>query len=110
MRCIASIDIDCFYAQCEELRHPHLKGKPLGVQQKALVITSNYAARQFGIQKGDSEQACRRKCPEITILCGEDLTFYREVSQPPNKRLSQRKFTRRAAVRCRSEFSTLLRR
>jgi DNA polymerase iota len=81
LRCIASIDIDCFYAQCEELRHPHLKGKPLGVQQKALVITSNYAARQFGIQKGDSELACRRKCPEITILCGEDLTFYREVSQ-----------------------------
>ena len=26
-RCIVSIDIDCFYAQCEELRYPHLKGK-----------------------------------------------------------------------------------
>jgi hypothetical protein len=36
-RVVASIDLDCFYAQCEELRNPALKGKPLGVQQKLLV-------------------------------------------------------------------------
>ena len=52
-RCIVSLDIDCFYAQAEELRHPHLRGTPVGVQQKMLVITSNYAARAHGIQKGD---------------------------------------------------------
>lgn len=26
-RCVAAIDMDCFYAQCEELRHPELKGR-----------------------------------------------------------------------------------
>ena len=81
MSCIAAIDMDCFYAQCEELRRPELKGKPVGVQQKNLVITSNYAARAFGIQKGDSLQTVREKCPEITICNGEDLTFYGQVSQ-----------------------------
>ena len=79
-RCICLIDMDCFYAQCEELRRPELKGRPVGVQQKMLVITSNYAAREFGIKKGDSLAAVRRKCPEITICSGEDLSFYREVS------------------------------
>ena len=79
--CIAAIDMDCFYAQCEELRRPELRGKPVGVQQKMLVITSNYAARAFGIKKGDSLQLVREKCPEITICNGEDLTFYGQVSQ-----------------------------
>eukprot|EP00966_Prymnesium_polylepis_P170624 3944320-Prymnesium_polylepis.1 len=46
-----------------------------------LVITSNYAARAFGIKKGDSLQVVRRKCPQIHIVSGEDLTFYRFVSQ-----------------------------
>ncbi|CAJ1379975.1 unnamed protein product [Effrenium voratum] len=79
--CVAAIDMDCFYAQCEEIRQPELKGKPLGVQQKMLVITSNYAARAFGIKKGDSLQLVRQKCPEIAICNGEDLTFYSEISQ-----------------------------
>lgn len=80
-RLVAAIDMDCFYAQCEELRRPELRGKPVGVQQKALVITSNYAARAFGIAKGDSLRVVKEKCPHITICNGEDLTFYGEVSQ-----------------------------
>eukprot|EP00041_Stephanoeca_diplocostata_P019984 m.437918 g.437918 ORF g.437918 m.437918 type:complete len:288 (+) comp21440_c0_seq5:123-986(+) len=80
-RCIVSIDADCFYAQCEEIRTPSLKGKPIGVQQKMLVITSNYSARESGIKKGDSLKEVRRKCPSITICNGENLTFYREISQ-----------------------------
>ncbi|CAK0906643.1 unnamed protein product [Prorocentrum cordatum] len=80
-RCVAAIDMDCFYAQCEELRRPELRGKPVGVQQKMLVITSNYAARAFGIQKGDSLRVVREKCPGIVICNGEDLSFYEEVSK-----------------------------
>jgi len=79
-RVICSIDLDCFYAQCEELRNPSLKGKPVGVQQKHLIITSNYAARAHGIKKGDSLPEVMRKCPSITICNGEDLCFYREIS------------------------------
>mmetsp|Transcript_27161 Transcript_27161/g.63163 ORF Transcript_27161/g.63163 Transcript_27161/m.63163 type:complete len:600 (-) Transcript_27161:33-1832(-) len=80
-RCIAAVDLDCFYAQCEELRRPELKGTPIGVQQKTIVITSNYAARAFGLQKGETLAAVKQKCPQITICNGEDLAFYREVSQ-----------------------------
>ena len=80
-RIVSSIDADCFYAQCEELRRPSLKGKPLGVRQKGLVITSNYPARRFGIKKGDSLAVVRAKCPSITICDGEDLAFYTDISR-----------------------------
>ena len=38
-RTIIHIDVDCFYAQVEMLRHPELENKPLGVQQKNMVVT-----------------------------------------------------------------------
>ena len=79
-RIVIALDCDCFYAQCEVLRTPALRGKPVGVRQKMLVITSSYEARAFGIKKGDSLAEVRRKCPEIMICDGEDLTFYTETS------------------------------
>ncbi|CEL97102.1 unnamed protein product [Vitrella brassicaformis CCMP3155] len=80
-RTIVHIDVDCFYAQCEELRDPTLRGKPVGVQQKFLVITSNYAARQHGLTKGMNVKEAKQKCPQLILKSGENLDFYRETSQ-----------------------------
>ena len=44
-RTIIHFDIDCFYAQVEMLKDPSLKDKPLGIQQKNIVVTCNYPAR-----------------------------------------------------------------
>ena len=79
-RLVLALDCDCFYAQCETRRDPSLAGKPVGVRQKHLVITSNYAARAFGIRKGDSLAEVKRKCPNIVIKDGEDISHYTEVS------------------------------
>jgi len=79
-RLILALDCDCFYAQCEMRRDPSLADKPVGVRQKHLVITSNYAARAFGIKKGDSLKEVKRKCPQIVIKDGEDISHYTEVS------------------------------
>lgn len=79
-RTIIHIDVDCFYAQVEMLRHPELEGKPLGVQQKNLVVTSNYLAREYGIEKCMSVQEALRKCPGLALVNGEDLTNYRHYS------------------------------
>ena len=38
-RVVVSLDLDCFYAQCEELRDPSLAGKPVAVQQKMIAVT-----------------------------------------------------------------------
>ncbi|XP_034177827.1 DNA polymerase iota [Osmia lignaria lignaria] len=79
-RTIIHIDVDCFYAQVEMLRHPEFDGKPLGVQQKNLVVTSNYLAREYGIKKCMSVQEALKLCPELTLVNGEDLTNYRHFS------------------------------
>ncbi|XP_059610492.1 DNA polymerase iota isoform X2 [Phlebotomus argentipes] len=79
-RVIIHIDIDCFYAQVEELRDPELRGKPLGIQQKNLVVTCNYPARERGVDKLMPMQEALRRCPELVLVRGEDLTPYRQMS------------------------------
>ncbi|XP_050166052.1 DNA polymerase iota-like [Myiozetetes cayanensis] len=79
-RVIVHLDLDCFYAQVEMLRNPDLKTKPLGVQQKSLVVTCNYEARKFGIRKLMGIREAKEKCPQLVLVKGEDLTPYREMS------------------------------
>ncbi|XP_071657865.1 DNA polymerase iota-like isoform X2 [Patagioenas fasciata] len=79
-RVIVHVDLDCFYAQVEMLRNPELRDKPLGVQQKNLVVTSNYEARKLGVQKLMFVKVAKEKCPQLVLVNGEDLTPYREMS------------------------------
>ncbi|XP_022440170.1 DNA polymerase iota isoform X1 [Delphinapterus leucas] len=79
-RVIVHVDLDCFYAQVEMISHPELKGKPLGVQQKYLVVTCNYEARELGVKKLMNVRDAKEKCPQLVLVNGEDLTRYREIS------------------------------
>ena len=47
-RIICHFDIDCFYAQVEELRDPRLANRAMAVTQKYLIVTCNYPARAAG--------------------------------------------------------------
>ncbi|XP_043577115.1 DNA polymerase iota isoform X2 [Chiloscyllium plagiosum] len=79
-RVIVHIDLDCFYAQVEMLRNPEFQGKPLAVHQKHMVVTCNYEARKCGVSKVMSVFEALEICPEMVLICGEDLTHYREIS------------------------------
>ncbi|XP_074850445.1 DNA polymerase iota isoform X2 [Carettochelys insculpta] len=79
-RVIVHTDLDCFYAQVEMIHNPELRDKPLGVQQKYLVVTCNYEARKLGIKKLMSVRDAKEKCPQLVLVNGEDLTQYREMS------------------------------
>ncbi|XP_064409883.1 DNA polymerase iota isoform X2 [Latimeria chalumnae] len=79
-RVIVHIDLDCFYAQVEMVRNPELRHKPLGIQQKYLVVTCNYEARRQGVEKMMSVSKAKEKCPQLVLVCGENLTPYREMS------------------------------
>jgi DNA polymerase IV (DinB-like DNA polymerase) len=53
------LDLDSFYAQCEENANPAIKGKPVVVcvysgrtEESGAVSTSNYLARQYGVKAG----------------------------------------------------------
>ncbi|XP_013183089.2 DNA polymerase iota [Amyelois transitella] len=77
---IIHIDIDCFYAQVEMLRNPELRSVPLGVQQKNIVVTSNYEARKYGVQKCMLVTDAMKICPSLKLVNGEDLHNYRTAS------------------------------
>lgn len=51
-----------------------------GVQQKYLMVTCNYLARERGVAKMMSVKDALEKCPDLVLVKGEDLTFYREIS------------------------------
>ena len=53
------VDLDYFYAQCEENQNPSIRGKPVVVcvysgrtEESGVVSTSNYEARKYGIKAG----------------------------------------------------------
>ncbi|GFR70972.1 DNA polymerase iota-like [Elysia marginata] len=79
-RTIVHFDLDCFYAQVEMLKDPSLKTKPLGIQQKNIVVTCNYVAREFGVTKLMFVADAKKKCPQLVLVSGEDLTEYRHKS------------------------------
>ena len=58
-RIVFHIDFDYFYAQCEEIRRPELKSKPVCVcvfsdrgGDSGAIATANYTARKFGVKSG----------------------------------------------------------
>ncbi|XP_044745737.1 DNA polymerase iota [Coccinella septempunctata] len=79
-RTIIHIDLDCFYAQVETLKRSELKNVPLGIQQKNIVVTSNYIAREFGIRKCMLLTEAMQLCPNLVLVNGEDLNDYRTMS------------------------------
>ena len=70
----------CFFEQVEEVLNPSLKGKPLGVRQKQIIVTCNYAARARGVTKCMFLKDALEACPELELRCGEDLAVYRRYS------------------------------
>lgn len=79
-RVILHFDLDCFYAQVEMIRNPALREVPLGIQQKYIIVTCNYVARERGVTKLMSVTDALEKCPELVLVRGEDLTHYRDMS------------------------------
>ena len=58
-RIVLHVDFDYFYAQCEEIRNPDLRGKPLTVcifsdrgGDSGAIATANYIAREYGVKSG----------------------------------------------------------
>ncbi|KAE9969204.1 hypothetical protein EG328_007001 [Venturia inaequalis] len=74
-------DYDCFYASVFEAENPALKGLPLAVQQKQIIVTCNYEARRRGLRKLQLIKEARRVCPEVVVVLGEDLTRFRNASK-----------------------------
>ncbi|KAH6682967.1 hypothetical protein B0J14DRAFT_135238 [Halenospora varia] len=80
-RIIIHFDYDCFYASVFENENPALKSLPLAVQQKNIIVTSNYEARRRGLGKLQLISEAKKICPDVVIVLGEELGRFRDASK-----------------------------
>lgn len=83
VRVIFHIDMNAFFASCEEIRRPYLKDKPFAVgtrySTKGVLSTANYVARKYGVNSAMSVLDAYKKCPNLIIVdC--DFDYYIECS------------------------------
>ncbi|MEY4064322.1 MAG: polymerase, partial [Pseudomonadota bacterium] len=83
-RKIIHVDMDAFYAAVEIRDNPELNGKPVVIggspQSRAVVCTSSYEARKFGIRSAMSCAQAFRQCPQAIFL-PPNFSKYSEVSR-----------------------------
>lgn len=84
MRKIIHIDMDCFYASIEMRRHPELKNVPMAVggtvEERGVLSTCNYPAREFGLHSAMSTFQAFRRCPQLVLL-PVDMPTYKAESE-----------------------------
>lgn len=81
---VAHVDMDCFFAGCEEKRNPHLKNVPLGVgalptDKRGVLCTANYPARKYGLRSAMPISKALQLCPHGVFL-RPDMQYYRRES------------------------------
>jgi DNA polymerase IV (DinB-like DNA polymerase) len=87
-RVVLLVDLDYFYAQCEETRNPSLKEKPVVVcmysgrtKDSGAVSTSNYIARKYGVKSGMSIFLAKKILSNSeSVFLPADLEFYKKYS------------------------------
>ncbi|UYF99185.1 DNA polymerase IV [Halomonas sp. GD1P12] len=84
MRKIIHCDCDCFYAAVEMRDNPALTDIPIAiggsVEQRGVVATCNYPAREYGIHSAMPMGQALKRCPHLTIVRG-DMPKYKEVAR-----------------------------
>ncbi len=82
-RKIIHLDLDAFFCAVEELRDPALKGQPFAVggrpDERGVVSSCSYAARQFGVRSALPMAQAMRLCPGLLIISSH-YSAYREKS------------------------------
>lgn len=83
---IMHLDLDAFFASCEEALDPFLKYKPviIGADPKkgkgrGVVSTANYKAREFGIRSAMPISQAYKRCPQGVFISG-NFQHYLDVS------------------------------
>jgi DNA polymerase IV (DinB-like DNA polymerase) len=87
-RVIMLVDLDYFFAQCEELRNPSIRDRPVVVcvysgrtEESGAVSTANYIAREYGVKSGISIYLAKKRLEKTNaVFLPVDYDFYEEIS------------------------------
>jgi len=83
-RWIAHVDLDAFYASCEQRDHVEYRGRPVIVGampgNRGVVAACSYEARTFGIHSAMPIAEAHRRCPDAVYL-RPDMEKYQQVSR-----------------------------
>lgn len=89
-RVVLHVDFDYFYAQCEEIRSPRLRTKPVVVcvfsdrgGDSGAIATANYTAREYGVKSGMPIRFAKKRLEERAdaVFLPTDFEYYSEVSE-----------------------------
>lgn len=86
MTSIGHVDLDAFFARCEQRRRPELEGKPLVVcvytrgGSSGAVSTCNYEARELGIESAMPLSQARKRASSDTVFLSVDHEHYSKMS------------------------------
>ncbi|WP_248897613.1 DNA polymerase IV [Haloplanus halobius] len=91
-RIVCHVDMDCFYASCERLREPGLRGEPVVVgmgyesgEPHGAVATASYEARASGVESAQPISQALDRLPRMArarddpALDVDDAGYYRPV-------------------------------
>lgn len=59
------VDMDAFYAAVETRDDPKLADIPLAIEEKNMIMTTNYLAREFGVRSGIPGFIGKKLCPDL---------------------------------------------
>lgn len=83
---IMHIDMNSFFASCEQQENPLLRNKPVGVvpylNDKSTILAASYEAKALGIKTGTKVFEAKKLCPNIKIV----------LCDPPKYRYINKKF------------------
>ncbi|XP_024925031.1 DNA polymerase eta isoform X3 [Ziziphus jujuba] len=108
-RIIAHIDMDCFYVQVEQRKHPELRGLPTAVVQYnewkgGSLIAVGYEARKYGVKRSMRGDEAKRVCQEIQLVRvpvargKADLNTYRNAGSEVVSILARKGRCERASI------------
>ncbi|UVS69513.1 DNA polymerase IV [Nitrososphaera viennensis] len=89
-RVVMHIDFDYFFAQCEEVRRPEIRQRPVLVcvfsgrtEDSGVVSTANYVARKYGVKSGIPIRVAKAKLAGVddALFLPLDASYYRQVSE-----------------------------
>lgn len=79
---IVHIDLNAFFARCEEIKDPSLENKPVAIGHEGrggIVSTCSYKAREYGVSSAMPMFKALQLCPNL-IIKPVDFRFYGAMS------------------------------